>query len=359
MPIVVIGLSHRTSPVEIRERFAFSEEAVRGALSRLRALGLAEEGVILSTCNRVELYAALAVHDESSVTRLRDFFVRERGYPEPVAGELYGLGEPQSLEHLFRVACGLDSMVLGETEILGQLKKAYDLALRHGQTGGMLNRAFQKAFNVAKQVRTETNIQRGNISVASVAVDLAEKIFTTIAGRQVMVVGAGDTSEKTARALLGRGAERLIVANRSPERAALLAGELGGEAVSFETWTAAFESIDILISSTSSPEYILDRQRLEPHSRRRRSPLLLVDIAVPRDIDPEVNILEGVFLYNIDDLQAIAADGLQQRREEVSRCEALIRSKVLGLLGPVRRPSFIPASTVGIESGSRVNASHG
>jgi glutamyl-tRNA reductase len=359
MPIFVIGLSHRTSPVEIRERFAFPEGEVPGALTRLRDSGLAEEGVILSTCNRVEMYVAVPADDESSMTRLRDFFVKDRAYPEPLAGELYEMGEPRSLEHLFRVACGLDSMVLGETEILGQLKKAYDLALKHGHTGALLNRAFQRAFNVAKQVRTETNIQRGNISVASVAVDLAEKIFATLEGHRVMVVGAGDTSEKTARALLGRGAERLIVANRSAERAAALARELGGEAVSFDTWTAAFDSIDILISSTASAEYILDRQRLEPHSRKRRSPLLLVDIAVPRDIDPDVNYLEGVYLYNIDDLQAIAADGLQQRREEISRCEALIRLKVEGLLGSVRKPAFSPVASVGLGGGSQVGASHG
>ncbi|MCL4177098.1 MAG: glutamyl-tRNA reductase [Verrucomicrobia bacterium] len=360
MPIVVIGLSHRTSPVEVRERFAFSEERVPETLARMRAVGLAEEGVILSTCNRVELYAVASADDPSSIARLRDFMIQERGYAEPLGGEVYGLGEPESLEHLFRVACGLDSMVLGETEILGQMKKAYDLALRSRQTGACLNRAFQRAFNVAKQVRSETNIQRGNISVASVAVDLAERIFASLEGRRVMVVGAGDTSEKTARALLGRGAANLIVANRSPERAAALASALGGEAVSFDTWTSAFDTIDILISSTASTECILDRAKLEPHTRKRRSPLLLVDIAVPRDIDPEVNLLEGVYLYNIDDLQAIAADGLQQRREEVSRCEALIRSKVEGLLGAIRKPAPIrPAAPVVVEGGERVNASHG
>ncbi len=359
MPIVVIGLSHRTSPVSIREQFAFPEEVVPATLTRLRGAGLAEEGVILSTCNRVELYAALAADDELGIGRLRDFFVQARGEEEPLSAELYGMGEPQSLEHLFRVACGLDSMVLGETEILGQLKRAYDLALRHRHTGPVLNRAFQRAFNVAKQVRTETNIQRGNISVASVAVDLAEKIFARIEGRQVMVVGAGDTSEKTARALLGRGAAKLFVANRSPERATALAGALGGEAISFETWTQTFEGIDILISSTASPNYILNREQLEPFSRRRRAPLLLVDIAVPRDIDPEVNQLEGVYLYNIDDLRAIADDGLQQRREEVSRCEALIRSKVNGLLGKNPRPAYHELLSAGIESRSRLNPGQG
>src|SRR5678815_3411432 len=166
--------------------------------------------------------------------------------------------EPGSLEHLFKVACGLDSMVLGETEILGQLKKAYDLAFQHKFTGGRLNKAFQRAFNVAKHIRTSTNIQRGSVSVGSAAVELAEKIFSTLDNRQVMVIGAGDTSEKTARALLSRGAKSIIVANRSLDRAVALATDLGGRAVSFDEWFGEFEHVDIIISSTSAPHYILD-----------------------------------------------------------------------------------------------------
>src|SRR2546428_7513283 len=162
--------------------------------------------------------------------------------------EIYALAEPQSVEHLFRVACGLDSMVLGETEILGQLKKAYELARQHNHTGSVLNKAFQKAFNVAKQIRTETNIQRGSISVSSVAVELAQKIFSALHDRQVMVIGAGDTSEKAARALLSRGARSIIVSNRSHERAVALAAELGGRAIHFDDWAAEFEKIDIVIS---------------------------------------------------------------------------------------------------------------
>lgn len=358
MPIYVIGLSHRTSPVEVRERYAYQEAEVPVELRRLREAGLAEEGVILSTCNRVELYVVAGSGDETAVGRLRAHFLRDRSLLQPLGAELYVWSEPRSLEHLFRVACGLDSMVLGETEILGQLKRAYDLALKHGHTGPVLNRAFQKAFNVAKQVRTETNIQRGNISVASVAVDLAEKIFADLSGKRVMVVGAGDTSEKTARALLGRGAEKLFVANRSPERAQALALELGGVAVSFESWTSAFDSIDILVSSTSAPEYVLDRRTLEPHLKKRRTPLLLVDIAVPRDIDPDVNYLEGVYLYNIDDLQAIAADGLQQRREEISRCEALIRARVEALM-ELRRPGLRTAALSEVRDGNHAGAVQG
>lgn len=333
--LVILGLSHHTAPVTLRERFAFNEARVPAALQLLRDAGLADEAVILSTCNRVELYAATSLEPRQAFSQLREFLVNCHEYRDPLTNELYVLGEPQSLEHLFRVACGLDSMVLGETEILGQLKSAYDFALKHGHTGKVLNKAFQRAFNVAKHVRTHTNIQRGSISVGSVAVELAEKIFSSLHDRQVMVIGAGDTSEKTARALLSRGARSIIVSNRSYERAAALANELGGTAIHFEQWSAAFGEIDIVISSTSAPHYVLDRAKLEPLMRSRRNrPLLLIDIAVPRDIDPEVNFLDSVYLYNIDDLQAIADDHLQQRKEEIARCEAIIRERAVQSSSP-------------------------
>jgi glutamyl-tRNA reductase len=352
--------------------------------------------VILSTCNRVEIYAATALEPARAFVELKNFLTTFHGFtetgeaqtdiraqsssPSPRRGEgrgeeavfssleprtpalsplgrgegveadslgvadlhtpkvvfeneLYTLAEPQSLHHLFKVACGLDSMVLGETEILGQLKKAYELACRHRHTGTRLNKAFQRAFHVAKHIRTETNIQRGSVSVASVAVELAEKIFSSLNDREVLVIGAGETSEKTARALLSRGARSIIVANRSHDRALALANELGGRAVQFDDWAGEFEKIDIAISSTSAPHHILDRAKLEPLMKlRHHRPLLLIDIAVPRDIDPEVNFLENVYLYNIDDLQAIADDYLKQRREEVARCEQIISEKVKTLL---------------------------
>jgi glutamyl-tRNA reductase len=341
MPIYVIGLSHHTSPVEVRERFAFAESAIPETLQNLRSRGLAHEAVILSTCNRVEMYVACDEHGGSTLSELRRFFVECRDPKVEIDSEIYALSEPQSVEHLFKVACGLDSMVLGETEILGQLKKAYDLALQHKQTGARLNKAFQKAFNVAKHIRTETAIQRGSISVGSVAVELAEKIFTKLDEHQVMVLGAGDTSEKTARALLSRGARSILVSNRSYDRAVALAETLGGTAIKFEEWAGAFDQIDIVISSTAAPHYVLDRAKLAPLMKQRKNrPLLLIDIAVPRDIEPEVNFLENVYLYNIDDLQTIAADYLKQRQEEISRCEAIIRERASGLLeGSLRRPS--------------------
>jgi len=347
VPLVVLGLSHHSSPVTVRERFAFTEARVPAALQSLRDSGVADEAVILSTCNRVEIYAATSLEPAKAFAALQDFLLTCHDYRDPFTDELYTLPQPLSLQHLFKVACGLDSMVLGETEILGQLKKAYDLALQNGHTGSRLNKAFQRAFNVAKQVRTETNIQRGSVSVGSVAVELAEKIFSQLRDRQVMIIGAGDTSEKAARSLLSRGAHSILVTNRSHEKAVALAADLGGRAIQFDEWAKEFANIDIAISSTSAPHYILDRAKLAPLMKLRRNrPLLLIDIAVPRDIEPEVNFMENVFLYNIDDLQSIADDYLKQRQEEVARCERIISEKAAALLGraPPRGPEVpVPA----------------
>jgi glutamyl-tRNA reductase len=339
--ILVLGLSHHTAPVTVRERFAFAEARVPATLAQLRESGLVDEAVILSTCNRVELYVATSLEPRQAFAELRHFLVNCHEYRDPLTDEMYQLAEPQSVEHLFKVASGLDSMVLGETEILGQLKKSYDLALQHNHTGGRLNKAFQRAFNVAKQIRTDTKIQRGATSVAAVAVELAEKIFTSLEDRQVMVIGAGETSEKAARALLSRGAHSIIVSNRSHDRAEALAKELNGRAVHFDAWAEEFRRIDIVISSTSAPHYILDRARLQPLlEQRANQPLLLIDIAVPRDIEPEVNFLENVYLYNVDDLQAIANDYLRQRKDELAKCETIIREKAQALLGPRRLPGM-------------------
>ncbi len=350
MAVIVIGLSHRTAPVEVRERFAFADAAIPEALGEIRRRGIAEEAAILSTCNRVEIYAATQLGEREAVAALRRFLV-ERSAGGEEAEEIYAWAEPRSVEHLFAVASGLDSMVLGETEILGQLKKAYELALRHKHTGPRLNKAFQKAFNVAKQIRTETNIQRGSVSVGSVAVELAEKIFSTLSDHPVMVIGAGETSEKTARALLSRGAKSILVSNRSHERAVELARELNGEAILFEDWGAAFGRVDIVISATAAPHYILDRAKLEPLMKLRKNrPLLLIDIAAPRDIDPAVNFLENVYLYNIDDLQGMAEDYLKQRQEEVARCLTIIREKAKGL-APGGGAAGRRGATAGLERG--------
>lgn len=333
MSILVIGISHRTAPVEVRERYALPPARVPKALDALRQQGLGQEAVLVCTCNRTELYVHTEAPAAEAFVGLHRFLHEFTGQQEVLHEAFYTLSEPQSLEHLFKVAAGLDSMVLGETEILGQLKKAYELALQGRFTGPRLNKAFQRAFHTAKYLRTHTNIQRGSISVASVGVELAEKIFDSLRGRIVMVLGAGDTSEKAARALLSRGAKSVLVSNRSYERAVALAQELGGHAVRFDDWAASFASVDIVISSTAAPHYILDRARLAPlMALRENQPLLLIDLAVPRDIEPEVNFLENVYLYNIDDLQDIAQDYLRQRQEEISRCEVIVRERVQELL---------------------------
>jgi glutamyl-tRNA reductase len=342
MPLLVAGLNHRTAPIEMRERFAFAEAALPEALTRLRSGGLAEEAVIVSTCNRVEIYAWSAAEAASGLDRLRQFLTEHGGGRIWLGQEVYGWSEPQSVEHLFRVVSGLDSMVLGETEVLGQVKKAYDIALRHRHTGWRLNKVFQRAFNVAKQIRTETFIQRGSVSVGSVAVDLAEKIFDALGGCSVLVLGAGDTSEKAARAFLSRGAREVVVSNRTLARAELLASELGGRSVPFDRWSEAAEAVDILLSSTAASEYLVNTAGLESIMKRRQyRPLLLVDIAVPRNIDPAVSYLENVYLYNVDDLQAIADDCMQRRREELHHCETIIRDRAAALLADPRRHPWV------------------
>ncbi len=339
MPIVCLGLNHRTAPVTLRERFALPEGELPRLLEALRDGTVAGEAVILSTCNRVEIYAATDEEPQTLLNELRAFLLKDREV-ETDADEVFyeHAGEP-AVQHLFKVASGLNSMVLGETEILGQLKAAYQLALAHKATGGRLNKVFQKAFNVAKQIRTETNIQRGSVSVANVAVELAGKIFDELHDRTVMVIGAGDTSEKTARALLSRGARSVMVSNRSYDRAKDLADELGGRAVDFDHWETEFAAIDIIISSTSAPHYVIDRKKLEPlQGVRQHRPLLLVDIAVPRDIEPEVNFMEDVYLYNIDDLQAIAGDYLRLREEEIAKCESIVDAKTRELIESLNVP---------------------
>ena len=333
MSVIVIGLSHRSAPVELREQFAFAETQIPNALQQLRESGLATETVILSTCNRVEIYAVTPLAPDVAFTEFKKFLISHHAYDGALGDELYNIAEPHSLHHLFKVASGLDSMVIGETEIFGQLKQAYELAFAHKHTGTRLNKAFQRAFNVAKHIRTATNIQRGSVSVMSAAVELAEKIFSSLAEHEVLVIGAGETSEKTARALLSRGARGVVVTNRSPERATALAAELGGRTVPFDHWPAEFEQIDIAISSTAAPHHVLNRATLEPLMKRRKHrPLLLIDIAVPRDIAPDVSQLDNVYLYNVDDLQSIASDYLKLRQEEVARCEKIIAEKVAALL---------------------------
>ncbi len=328
MTILCAGINHHVAPVEVRERFSVHHHEVSDVLARMRAIDGLREAVVVSTCNRVEFYAA-SICPIRTLDGVRALLSERAGVEAPV----YHHDTPRSVRHLFRVASGLDSMVLGETEILGQVKKAYATAADLGATSRTLNRLFQNAFRVAKSIRTETQITRGATSVGAVAVELAGKIFGDLNHRRVMILGAGETSERTARSLVSRGVKTVIVSNRTFDRAAALAAEIGGMAIHFDHWHREFDDVDILISSTGAPHAILTREKLEPLMRRRGSrPLFVIDLAVPRDVEPSVNSIDGVFVYDIDSLQDIANRSLSVRQREVEHCERIINQHVAGFV---------------------------
>lgn len=325
--LICLGVNHRTTPVEVRERVAFPEAKVPVAAHEIRRLQGFEEAVILSTCNRVELYAAHHLADAKDARdALHAWLVGHFGLAQDQAEGLvcYDLGDGECARHLFRVAGGLDSMVLGETEIFGQVKQAYKIAFEAGATGKTLNKLFQHAFRAGKLVREKTAIQRGSTSVGSVAVDLAGKIFDLKTCR-VMLIGAGEMARTCAQSLLSRGATSVIVSNRSHDRAIELAAEFKGRAVTFDEWEQHLHVVDIVISSTSAPHFVVKPEVVHQVMRIRRGhPLFLVDIAVPRDIDPAVNEIEDVYLYDIDALSAIAEEGRRERERQLALCEEII-----------------------------------
>ena len=351
MNLFCVGLSHHNADVEAREYFAGHVESDRA----LRNCGC-NEALVLSTCNRVEVYAAS--EKRVSTDEIARCLIRADS-PHRFAPPFYRYEGEKCAQHLFRVASGLDSMVVGETEILGQAKKAYEAARATGVAGRYLHRLFQRAFRVAKQVRTHTEITRGAVSVGSVAVDLAHKIFGDLQNCKVLVLGAGETSERTIRALVSRGVADLRVSNRSPERGEALALAVNGRAIAFEQWLGQCREIDILITSTSSEVPLLWQEKLAPMLRERIDrPLFIIDIAVPRDVAPDVNALDGVYLYDIDSLQSIAEQSLATRRAQVAAAEQIISQHVAEFDEMITRELNCPAQssehpTVGIvEQGS-------
>src|SRR5438876_10500371 len=334
MNLFCLGLSHHTADVATREQFAGSATAE----SILRQTGCAE-ALLLTTCNRVEVYAVSQKRvstDEIARCLTRRIEIDPHDYAPP----FYRYEAEKCVQHLFRVASGLDSMVVGESEIFGQAKKAYESARTSGAVGPYLHRLFQRAFRVAKQVRTHTEIARGAVSVGSVAVELAQRIFGNLSECKVLVLGAGETSERTARALVSRGVIDLRVSNRSSDRAHDLAQLVGGRAIPFEEWPEQCREIDILITSTSSETPLLTLANLEPMLRDRIDrPLFIIDIAVPRDVDPEVNELDGVYLYDIDSLQSVAEQSLALRRQQIAAAETIIAEHVADFADSLsRRP---------------------
>ena len=328
---ICLGINYRTTPVELRERLAFAAAKVPEALAAIRKLPGFEESVVISTCNRVELYGAHSnAHHEAAHEALLNYLTEhfELQPEEAEALVCYRLSAQETARHLFRVVSGMDSMVLGETEIFGQVKAAYKTALDAGTTGRELNRLFQRAFNVGKMVREKTAIQRGSTSVGAVAVDLAGKMFDLKTCR-VMLIGAGEMARVCAQSLLSRGAQSVIVSNRSYERAVELAAEFNGTALTFDQWEHSLHEVDIIISSTSAPHFVVKPEMIEKVMRGRRGhPLFLIDIAVPRDIDPAVNDIEDVYVYDIDALSSIAEEGRRERQRQVALCEKIIEEQL-------------------------------
>ena len=318
MELVCVGLNHRTAPVEVRERFAVSPSHLGEVSKDLVNLPGIEEGVVVSTCNRTEFYLAAPSGEEAVKVLLEKL-----GDDQPE--HWYARRKLEAARHLCRVASGLDSMVLGETEIFGQLKDAYRAALDAGATGGALNRLFQRGFGVGKKIRTLTKIQEGATSVAGAAVELAEKIFGKLKNSRVIVIGAGEMSRQTAQALVSRGASSVFVTNRSFERAEELAKDMGGRAVKFDEWQSVLAGVDVVISSTGAPHHVVRPFHVEAVRRVRKfRPLFLIDIAVPRDIDPAVGEIEEVYLYDIDALEQQAAESRRRREAQIVECERMI-----------------------------------
>jgi glutamyl-tRNA reductase len=334
MELVLIGLSHRTATVELRERVAFSVEQARLAAHELRERGILEETLVLSTCNRSELYGVPPEDTPDSAAAMESFLASfHKMRPDELGGSIYRHRDLEVVRHLYRVAAGLDSMLLGEAEILGQVREAYKAAFDHGATGPVLNRMFQGALEVGKRVRAETEIGTRPVSVAFAGVKLAERIFGSLKNHNALILGAGDTGELVVGHLRDRGIGKLRVSNRSAERGRDLAGRFDAEAVAWEDLGQALVWPDMVVSSVASAEPVLTRTLIERAMEARGNrALLLIDLGVPRNVDPSVAGLYNVYLYNIDDLQEIVEQNKKARAAEIPRAEALVDEHVAKFL---------------------------
>ncbi|MDY0384814.1 glutamyl-tRNA reductase [Trichlorobacter sp.] len=330
MNIIVVGLSHKTASVEIREKVAFSPNSIEQPLKALLALEGIVEGVIVSTCNRVEIYATTR-DIAGGVGRLRRFLADWHHLPyDTIEPHLYSYHGEAAIRHVFRVASSLDSMVVGEPQILGQIKTSYGYAAEYGSSGIILNRFLHKAFSVAKRVRTETRIASSAVSVSFAAVELARKIFDSLSDKTVLLIGAGEMCELAARHFLTNGAKGVLVTNRTYEKAQRLAEEFEGQALPFEELFDHLHKADIILTSTGAPHFIVTPKDLkEVIQRRRMKPMFFIDIAVPRDIDPAVNELDSIYLYDMDDLQQVVAANLENRMQEAEKAEAIIAEEIV------------------------------
>ncbi|HEY5673123.1 MAG TPA: glutamyl-tRNA reductase [Malonomonas sp.] len=330
MNIIVVGLSHKTAPVEIREKVAFAPTAMAEPLRQMLALPAISEAVIVSTCNRVELYA-VSRNPDAAVFELKQFLAGFHQLQlDDLNEHLYTFEGQDAIRHVMRVSASLDSMVIGEPQILGQIKTAYGYASEHKSSGLILNRFLHKAFSVAKRVRTETEIASSAVSVSFAAVELARKIFDTLEDKVVMLIGAGEMCELAAKHFMNNGISKVLVTNRTFARAEKLADEFGGTAVSFDNFREQLHRVDIVLSSTGAPDYVLSADKMkEVIKARRHKPMFLIDIAVPRDIDPLANRIDGVYLYDVDDLQGVVQANLKGREKEAAKAEKIIEEEII------------------------------
>ena len=341
MRFQLIGVNHNTAPVEVRERFAIPESRLPEACRKLAAHPGIEEGMILSTCNRVEILANTKNGVGADLRAFLQSYFQVDGVE--LNRHLYEYNEQEAVRHLFRVAASLDSMVVGEPQILGQVKEAYATARAVGSVRAQLDQLVTRAFAVAKRVRTETAVGSSSVSIASVAVDLAKKIFGNLQGKHVYLVGAGKMSELAARHLMAHGCASIFVANRTYDRALSLAYKFKGQAIHFEDLHKTCERADIVITSTGAPHAIFRREHGELFlSRRKNRPMFFIDIAVPRDVDPAMNKLDGIFVYDIDDLQQAVASHVADRRKEAERAEAIVTVEVERFQARIQTLDVVP-----------------
>lgn len=344
MEIIVVGLSHKSAPVDMREKVAFAPDCIHEALHLVRNLDQVQEGVIVSTCNRVEVYAA-SRQREQGVESLIRFMSEYHGVPlGDLRPHLYVQVGPEAVRHVFRVASSLDSMVVGEPQILGQVKDAYDVAVEGAATGLVLNRFMHKAFSAAKRVRTETRIAQSAVSVSFAAVELARKIFGTLQGKSVMVIGAGEMCELAATHLVENGVRDVVVTNRTLARAESLAAKFEGRAVAFDEFARYLPEVDIVVSSTGAPHFVLEVEAVKAAMKvRKQKPVFLIDIAVPRDIDPRINDLPNVYLYDVDDLQGVVETNKKERAKEADKAEVIVLEEVQSFLSWLKTLEVTPA----------------
>jgi len=330
MNIVIVGLNHRSASVDIRERLSVPENRMGETLHELLSSPMIEEGLILSTCNRVEIFAVVK-ETEKGLNAVKQFIIESHPEvsPETLESSLYLYASVDALRHLYRVSSSLDSMIIGEPQILGQIKDAFDQAILHKTTGLILTKAFKKAISVAKRVRTETKISESAVSISYAAVELAKKIFGRLQSKSVLLIGAGEMSELAARHFVSNGVESITIANRSYDRALELAKTFNGLPVPFEEYPAELVKADIVLCSTGASHYLIGPEEVtKAIGLRQNRPIFFIDISVPRNIDPKINELDNIFLYDIDDLQMAVASNLRSREQEALKAEEIITEEI-------------------------------